>query len=157
RMPGVQRIETFNLALPYEGKYGNYHGFIAQTFVAVPVDAALEKRALKNLKSDDLWLRSEAATALRYFKSEENVKLVKALLGDPATAITLHAASNAGIEVLDFRVRRKAFETLSYWGIEAQKPVLEETLTKLERVRDWSFGDGNVTAAAVKDLCRFEN
>src|SRR5262249_54510570 len=138
-------------------KYGNYYGFIAQTFVSVPIDAALEKRARDAIKTNDLWQRAEGIEALAHFKSEENIKLAKGLLDDAATAIALHAETNAGIEVRDFRVRRKAFETLQYWGIEVPQPILDERLTKLERVRHWSFGLDKVTAAGVRDLRRFEN
>ena len=94
------------------------------TFVAVPIDERLEKRAQEYIRSKALWQREEGARALRYFKSKENTARVKALLNDPAWEVVRRATENRGIEVRLYSVRQAAYETLKYWGLKANKPII---------------------------------
>jgi hypothetical protein len=70
-----------------------------QTFaiegLIVPVDARLEKWALEQLATKkDGESRRQAVEALRYFKSEANIALMKSLLNDPEDYIRQAASEN---------------------------------------------------------------
>jgi hypothetical protein len=69
--------------------------------LTVPADERLERRAHAVLRGEDGWSREEAVEALKYFKSEENIRLQKSLLGDS-----------------DSKVWRKAYEILTGWGVQ---------------------------------------
>src|SRR5262249_12906149 len=127
------------------------------TTVDVPVDDALEKTALQYIRSEERWRRTEGAIALKHFKSDENVARLKPLLSDDDPYISEHAENNLGIEVRIHTVRKAAFETLTYWGIEVAKPVFEEKVTRLDAVRSVDLIGKNFTPAALKDLARFKN
>jgi hypothetical protein len=160
RMPGVTRIETFRLVAPGEAvagtrweKYYRTGGYVT---VTVPVDERLEKRAHEYVRSPIYGQREEAARALRYFKSDENVARLKTLLNDPGWDLR-RAEDNKGVEVRIYGIREKAYETLKYWGVSAQKPTTREETWKPDSVRTVVLSNGKVTAADLKALARFKN
>lgn len=130
RNPGVLRTDTFRLLVPNEKlantKWETFHG----TYVIVPVDRQLEQRTLKYLKSDHHFNRCEAALALRHFKSPENIALAKSLLNDEGWGYYRHPINNNGITVRHYGVRAEAYETLQYWGIEVDKPIIRESVSE---------------------------
>lgn len=134
RMPGVQRIRTLRLVVPRETvagteweKYYDTGGYIS---LSVPVDKQLEERAHVYIRSQSYQLRREGATALRHFKSDENIAQVKKLLGDRGWAFLHHAEQNEGVEVRIYGVRKAAYETLNYWGVQVDKPTIREQVLK---------------------------
>lgn len=127
RAPGVKRVDTFSLKLPVEGGKFDWAG---TTFVDVPVDERLEKRALEYLGSKFGQQREEGARAMRSFKLEENVARLKLLLSDPEWSIKQRAADNRGIEVREYFVREAAYKTLQYWGVNVDKPILREEIRR---------------------------
>jgi len=155
RAPGVKRIDTFPLTIPIKGGY--YGGLGGSTTVQALVDELLEKKALEYIRSDERWRRTEGASALRHFKSDENIARVKALLKDAEPYISSHAAENHGIEVRIYTVRKAAFDTLKDWGITVDQPVFKDTVTNLDAVRRIHLGGAEFTAAKLKDLNRFKN
>ena len=74
-------------------------------------------------------LRLEGVRALRHFKSDENVAILKGLLDDPAFwHQTGEEHDRVGITEKVYYVRRAAFETLREWGVEVESPVLRESV-----------------------------
>ncbi len=161
RMPGVRRILGFALMVPNEAvagtQWAEYYGTGGYLLLSVPVDRRLETRALEFLRSDSTFRREEGARALRYFRSAENIERVRALLDDPAWAYLDRAEENQGREVRIYVVRREAYRTLRYWGVDAEKPRIREELWMPERVRVADFSNRDVTEADLKGLARFEN
>jgi hypothetical protein len=130
RMPAsVKRIHTFGLKVPRDlvadTQWEKYYHTGGHLVLSVPVDGQLEKRALDYVRSKDDSNRAEGARALRYFKSDENIARVKALLNDPARALRHHAEESKGMEAIYF-VRYAAYETLRVWEVDVAKPVLRE-------------------------------
>jgi hypothetical protein len=134
RMPAaVKRIHTFRLIVPRERvaetAWDKYYdtGYLVLT---VPVDEELQNRALEYIRSESYMSRYEGVRALRYFKSDENLARVKALLNDPGWAYLRHAEENDGIEVRIYGVRQEAYRTLKCWEIDVQEPLIREEVRK---------------------------
>ena len=129
-MPGVKRVQAINLEIPpevtSETTWLNAHGAL----VTVPVDRDLEKVAREYCKSDRYSHRCKGVRALRYFRSPENIKIVKGLLNDPDWGYLRHAEQNEGVEVRYYGVRAEAFDTLEYLGIDVKQPQLREEVNK---------------------------
>ena len=161
RMPGVTRISTFDLTVPRETvagtKWTDYYCTGGYLTLQVPIDNRLEKRAHEFVHSDNYMRRGEGARALRYFKSDENVARVKSLLDDQEWAYGLRAEENKGLEVRIYGVRKQAYETLEYWGVKAERPLIREEVVKLESVRTAVLSKGEVTDVGLKELARFDN
>jgi len=161
RMPGVRRIETFRLRVPPERVAGTrwreLHGPGVHANVHVPVDERLEERALRSLRSESFLDRQEGVEALRFFRSGANVARGKALLDDPGWSYLRHAQENMGREIRVFGVRRSAYETLKYWGMEVGEPVTREEHWKPELVRYVSFSGKQASDADLDGLARFRN
>ena len=155
RRPGVRRVHGFRLMVPPE--------VVAETkwrtsaFLTVPVDDRLQKRAHDYIRSESYQQRCEGAEALRYFKSQENIARVKPLLADPGWGYLRRAEENQGIEVRMYGVREEAYQTLKYWGVNAEKPMIRERIEKLGSVKLVDLSNRDVTDADLKELERFEN
>lgn len=129
RMPGnVKRFHTFQREVPREviaeTRWAEYHGVT----ISVPVDDGLEQWAREAIQSEHVLRRVEGVRALRYFRSEETIALLKPLLKDPGWAILHHAQENEGREVRRYLVRREAYRVLKAWGVDVGRPVVEETI-----------------------------
>ncbi|WP_105353055.1 MULTISPECIES: hypothetical protein [Pirellulaceae] len=124
--PAIRRIHTFGLYVPRNRIVGTqwekYHGLILN----VPVNQELEERAIEFTRSENYLEREQGVRALRYFKSDENIARLKAFLEDSGWAYLQHAEQNNGIEVRFYGIREAAYNTLKYWGVDAQKPVTRE-------------------------------
>jgi hypothetical protein len=135
RMPAaIKRIHTYSLIVPREviagTKWEPYYGTGGHLRLSVPVDQNLEKRAQDYIASDSYQKRQEGVRALRYFNSKQNIAAVKRLLGDPAWGHLEHADENGGIEVRWYGVRDEAHRTLRAWGVQVEKPVIQEEVRK---------------------------
>jgi hypothetical protein len=84
----------------------------------VPVDPQLDTQGRRWCKSADPDQRVHGVQALAKFKNDENIKLLKSLLQDPAFS--------TGDGMRRYYVRRNAFEALRGFGVEVARPVLEE-------------------------------
>jgi len=74
-------------------------------------------------------LRAEGIKALRHFKSDENVALMKSLLDDPASyRHTVEEGEWTAIRRREYFLRQEAFTTLKQWSVEVAQPVLAEEL-----------------------------
>ena len=103
--PGNKRIDAAELPAPgYDVKGAPFSGFV----VIIPVDERLEERAHAILRGERDGQRSVAVDALKYFKSDENIRLLTGLLSDP-----------------DPSIRRYASHELMGWGIDGVKPAVE--------------------------------
>jgi len=102
RIPvGGKPIDVFELRAPsYEVKGDPFYGCM----IIVPADERLEKRAQQWLSDPDT--RLNGVYALRSFKSDENIRLLMALLSDA-----------------DYPVRQQAYQVLKIWGVEVPKPA----------------------------------
>ena len=88
RLPtNVKRVHTFDLQVAREVVAGTsweeYYDTGGHLRLSVPVDQHLEKRAQDYVRSESPHRRGEGARALAYFKSDENIALVRPLLIDP--------------------------------------------------------------------------
>lgn len=125
----IKRVHTFALQVPCDVIAGtsweNYcrtGGFLLLT---VPVDQELEKRARDYVRSENAHRRTEGAHALAYFKSDENLALVRPLLADRGVTYEQPAfRGKAGERV--YGVRYAAYQTLKAWGIAVERPVYRE-------------------------------
>lgn len=123
RAPGVTRIETFPVFVPMEGGYGGFYAWGGRTRIVVPVDERLQKRAQEYLTAQEPWKRIEGLEALRYFKTDENIAQASTLLSDPFRVQEQESSDGTW----RYPVRKRARETLSYWGIHVPaSPVGEE-------------------------------
>jgi hypothetical protein len=84
----------------------------------VPNDRRLEAQGRSWLKEKEIELRVEGARLLRPFKSDDNVKLLTALLDDPQSVPAAGKKS--------FPLRKAAFDVLREWKIDVKMPVIEE-------------------------------
>jgi hypothetical protein len=89
----------------------------------VPVDSRLEAQARKWLGSADKDLRVLGASALVYFRSDENAGMLKGLLNDPATSEHQIIARGAERRERVFEVRAEAWSVLDAWGYHVSQPV----------------------------------
>jgi prevent-host-death family protein len=89
-------------------------------------------------------LRSSGVNALRYFKSDANIALLKALLADPLEDVESSL-------VLQHPVRVKAFEVLLHWEVDAPLPKSPDEITRLD------LAGTDVTDSALKQLAELKN
>ena len=120
------------------------HAFF-NCFLTVPVGPPLERLARQLVVRPDDYItaksnailrsqwrcdwRAEGVSALQYFKTPHNIRLLKSLLTAPdcrtgkvwsAQYQDQHATNKI------YEVRRRAYEVLHGWGVEVPKPVTEE-------------------------------
>ncbi len=81
--------------------------------MTLPLDDRLEPKALEWVRSPNPDIRLEGVVALRRFRSEGNIAVLKALLSDP------YCSGGR------YHVRTGAFNVLTGWGIECGRPVLD--------------------------------
>ena len=67
-------------------------------------------------------LSAEGVKALRYFKSNENAGILKALLKDKAWRIDISPEGDASNV---YYIRKEAYTILREWGIKVAKPALD--------------------------------
>lgn len=115
--PGVTRIQTCVRPIPPELAKKNKLFVVA---LVVPADQALERWALRGLRSRDPNQRSEAARVLRHFPSDANVARLKALLADPGLVLCQLAPGDK--ERKFYIVRQSAYDTLIAWGVKPEQP-----------------------------------
>lgn len=134
RMPArIKRIHTFDLQVPREivagTKWEKYYDTGGCLTLSVPVDQQLEKRAQDYVRSKSFRRRREGTKALMYFKSDENISLVRPLLND--TEIThVDPAYRDKPAIRVYGVRNYAYDTMKCWGIDVEKPVIREEVQK---------------------------
>jgi len=70
--------------------------------------------------------------ALYFFKSEENINRVKAMLEDPGFSDRYDRSPdmNSGSETKYYGVRSAAYSVLRCWGLDIRKPVISEKSPK---------------------------
>lgn len=72
-------------------------------------------------------LRREGVTALRPFKSDANIALLRPLLDDPASWRRTRYEGDLTIDLgREYYVRKAAYEVLREWGVAVAKPVIDE-------------------------------
>lgn len=156
--PGVTRIKTFSIPAPraalIDTKWAQYHSMS----VEVPVDEQLEKWAQEQLRtSEDYIARVSAATALRYFRSWDNLGRISVLLEDDTWAYLQHPAENRGREVRHYGVREAAYQTLIYWDVKAEPPKLRAEFFRPEAVKLVVLSRKEIAAEELPSLDRFPN
>ena len=103
---GGQRIEAFDWPAPgYDVKGDPFYGYQ----IILPVDTRLEERAHTILKRGPRAQRGIAIGALRFFKSDENIRILTGLISD------------ANLYEL-----RYAKQVLNGWGIDVADPATHE-------------------------------
>lgn len=140
-------VATTNFHSIYLREYSSGDHYFSRSFLVVPVLPTLEKTA-KHLISapEDFmttghkdvpaseWrcdLRAGGAEALQYFKSAQNMKLLKSLLDAPDCWLVRDwSTANRDRDVTNkiYSVRNTAYLILQGWGVEVPKPVTLEPL-----------------------------
>jgi len=126
RLPAnIERVHTFELQVPREvvagTRWEKYYDTGGHLTLSVPVDQHLEKRAQDYVRSKSPGRREEGARALAYFKSDENLTLVKPLLNDQGIT---YDGDKDGERI--YGARYSAYRTLKAWGIDVAQPVYRE-------------------------------
>jgi hypothetical protein len=161
--PGKARWETFSRPIPKEfenteepfSSNGFNRGFI------VPVDELLESWARETVRRDaasnyqTTQRRLTAIQALRNFKSEPNIALLRELLSDAEFDLRPPEQNN-GIEGRTYRVRREAFDTLQKWGVDVPEPAFTEDIPRFEVVEMLRW-QGTPKDAEIQNLLRARN
>lgn len=128
RLPAnVQRVHTFELIVPREvvaeTRWLASYRTGGHLRLSVPVDEQLQRRAQAALRSDDPLRRPEGIRALAYFKTDENIALVKPLIEDPH--FFFHSADGRTGERY-YASRHAAYQTLKAWGLDVPAPIYRE-------------------------------
>jgi hypothetical protein len=134
---GSVTAKLHNIYLPESSSRDH---FFVNSYLTVPVEPSLEKTAKHliaapedfisaktNIALVPQWrcdLRTEGVSALQYFKSAKNVRLLKSLLG----ASDFWPVQVGFTICKTFAVRNKAYEVLQGWGVDVPKPVAQETI-----------------------------
>jgi hypothetical protein len=101
--------------------------------LTIPADERLERRAHAILGGGDGWSREEAVEALKYFKSNENIRLLKSLLEDS-----------------DIKVGRKAYEVLTGWGVSpVNHPIKNLLCHRLPAPTAWVMDGGHLIGFSI--------
>lgn len=132
RLPSnVKRVHTFERHVPRDIVAGTrwepYYRTGGHLRLAVPADHHLETRARADLRSDIAGRRAEGVRALVYFRTEENIALVRPLLNDPAVTYFQAPFEGTPGERI-YGVRLSAYETLKAWRVEVPPPVTREAV-----------------------------
>ena len=98
----------------------------SSVYHVVAADASLQEHARKWIESPDVEIRQTGVRSLQYFKSDKNIELLKPLLNDPGFWTTTDGDARNRRRI--YAVRKATYQTLQKWGIEAEKPVVEEPL-----------------------------
>lgn len=129
RHPGVTRINTGLRPIPaIPSELAKKNKLLAVALV-VPADEALERWALRGLRSRAPSQRSQAALVLRHFPSDANVARLKALLADPGLVLCEPAPGEK--ERKFYTVRKSAYETLVAWGLKPEQPEFYKESSEL--------------------------
>jgi len=75
------------------------------------------------------WLRLAGVQALVHFKSRDNIALLKPLLADPTLWGQWSANAEGNKLERFYPIRKAAYEVLSKWGVQVEKPVI--VITKI--------------------------
>jgi hypothetical protein len=102
--------------------------------ITLPIDPYLEKRARQWIASDKKEQRWLGAAALAYFKSDENARLLKSLLNDPARwdppiLVSQYNQPDPSKRV-EHLIRWEAWIILHAWGSDAEKPSFNSAPSK---------------------------
>jgi hypothetical protein len=129
--------------------------------VIVPIDRRLEAQAREWLKADaspvqtapDRWRpqfpRREGARALGYFKSAENIALLKDLLQDAAHYEIVRQTNGKPVgETRVYGVREDAYRGLKEMEVDVATPVLREPLSPAEAAAAFSQDHAALSADA---------
>jgi hypothetical protein len=119
--PGTLRVPVPWDSPAHKALYGG-----STVYLEVPLDKAMEERARKGVTSADPDVKAGGLRVIGRFKGAENIILVKALLSDPDCWIITDVVGKNRRKV--YGLRREAVRILEEWGVEFQKPVLEEPI-----------------------------
>lgn len=153
--PGQSKVPTTVINVPpdlikdtmYE-RPGN-----GQPELEVPADDHLLTREIANLKSDDMLLRIEAASSLRFFRNPENIARIKGLLADPDWKYGRYSQTNLVQKV--YPVRRAAYYTLQNWKLAEGVPRIGEPAN--DYIVAAELDNRPVSDADLSNLGRYKN
>ncbi|MDA7978123.1 MAG: hypothetical protein MPJ50_05060 [Pirellulales bacterium] len=94
--------------------------------VNFPIDSNLEKRAKQWVTSPDKTHRWLGAYALLYFKSQENVEILKSLLDGEGQWDQPVKVEGLGFDPKRYLVRAEAWLTLTAWGYHVEQPEFND-------------------------------
>lgn len=114
------------LDVPHDSAAGRALYAGSAVWMFVPVDAALEQRAIGWLADPSLNRRVEAVEALGHFKTADNIARVRRLLADPEAATQIDDQGSTKV----YLAREAAHRVLTGWGVAHPTPTLREPTVK---------------------------
>lgn len=125
--------------------------YFSSCYLTVPVEPSLEKTAKHLIAAPDdfifrkdepafhsQWrcdLRAEGVNALQYFKSAENIRLLKSLLDAPDYWPIRDWSAKLNVTNKIYSVRNNAYEVLKGWDVDVLKPVTKESVQAKETIK----------------------
>lgn len=101
--------------------------FYSSADLPPPENDAGRKERASWIRVDQDRLRHEGVKALRPFRSEANIALLRPLLDDPTAWGRTTQEEGRVIDLgREYPIRKAAYEVLSAWGVAVAKPVTEE-------------------------------
>jgi len=137
--PESKRFGRFTLRVPNDERAKAWKSVYWQGIMPallVPADAKLEQWAIGQLGSKRREEVLLALSAMSNFKSDSNVRLLEKFLVSPVFVVERSAEYNKGVEVRRFRQREEAFRILTDWGVRASQPVLSESVSMVETLKE---------------------
>jgi hypothetical protein len=122
KIPAADKLLQSNIRAPGSTEVVRKLTASGPLWLLVPVDSRLETQAKSWLKAMESESRVEGVKALRHFKSDDAIALLKPLLED--------AQSQTEGKVKYYPVRKAAFDVLKGWGVAVKAPVTEEPAGK---------------------------
>jgi hypothetical protein len=120
---GSQATRSFRVDVPFgAAAYRELAGGSA-VWMYLPIDAALERRAVDWIVAADVATRKQGAEAIALFHNDANVARLENLLTDPGFVVT---SINGGPRKRRFVVRETAHNALAAWNVQHATPKLEE-------------------------------
>ena len=127
--------------------------------LAVPIDAALEERARKWIASPQDFgakdaklsplevrqLRYAGVTSLRYFKSEANAEILRAIVKEPLNNFMVDFEG-------PYSIQKSAYQTLLRWDVDVVQPAWADDVTSLELTGTSMNDSGMKRLAVLKNL-----
>ena len=129
-LPKGRKRRAHTLDVPFGTEVFNKLSDGSAVELTVPVDEGLERLGRVWCRSDDYEKRIAGAKALRYFKNDRNIKVLKRLLKDPDFAVVSREGARPGQTDRRrvYEVRQLALEALQTFGVKVNRPVVQEVL-----------------------------
>ncbi len=126
-------------------------------YLEIPITQELHRWAIEGVRSKDPSDRGLAAGVFAHFKTEEDIALLKTLLGDTAVAHYDHPSGNLGKGRGVYWIREAAYDLLTEIGVKVERPEIEFTSFEPDEVRFVYLEREPSARETIKTLGQFKN